>query len=384
MSLAADATLARALQAFGGAGGVGGAGGTRYASLQALRGVAALMVVLYHLGLHISQPKYFDIAAFAVPFSFGHAGVEFFFVLSGFIITRAHRGDLFKPAALPAYLLKRFFRIYPAYWVVFVVVYAGALAMGNQSETLPQSAAVLLKSLLLLPQDPAVVGGTGAPVIWVAWTLQYEMYFYLWGALAIAGRAWLLGCALVLAVLAAFCEGGCGFLLAFATSGFLLHFLAGTVVALVAERLSVTRRAASALAAAGGLLFAVAAVSEVVGTALFGSLFGGAAYTAGAALMVLGAVKLEDAGLVLGSARWLQRLGDASYSLYLVHQPVMSLLCRVAIAAGLAGSAGAALAWCLLFAACIGVGIALHVAVERPVLRRCAALLKRRPGNSPR
>ena len=42
MSIAANATLARAPQAFGGAGGVGGAGGTRYASLQALRGLAAM------------------------------------------------------------------------------------------------------------------------------------------------------------------------------------------------------------------------------------------------------------------------------------------------------------------------------------------------------
>ena len=68
-----------------------------YKSLQAGRAIAAILVVLYHLGGNIAKEKYFGIKMFSVPFSFGGSGVEFFFVLSGFIILAAHRDDIFKP-----------------------------------------------------------------------------------------------------------------------------------------------------------------------------------------------------------------------------------------------------------------------------------------------
>ena len=57
-----------------------------YTSLQEARAVAAILVVLFHLGGAIADAKYFGLSVFSVPFSFGSAGVEFFFVLSGFIV----------------------------------------------------------------------------------------------------------------------------------------------------------------------------------------------------------------------------------------------------------------------------------------------------------
>lgn len=75
-----------------------------YKSLQAGRGIAAMLVVLFHLGGAFAAEKYFGIAAFSIPFKFGSAGVELFFVLSGFIIFSAHRDDIGQVSKIAGYI----------------------------------------------------------------------------------------------------------------------------------------------------------------------------------------------------------------------------------------------------------------------------------------
>ena len=55
-------------------------------------------------------------------FDFGHAGVEFFFVLSGFIILHIHWKDLGHPSRFSSFAGKRFLRIYPMYWLVLAAI----------------------------------------------------------------------------------------------------------------------------------------------------------------------------------------------------------------------------------------------------------------------
>jgi peptidoglycan/LPS O-acetylase OafA/YrhL len=74
---------------------------------------------------------------------------------------------------------KRFFRIYPIFWIVFLLVLISAYLIPSLRGTLPNDFLIIVKSLLLFPQDKSIVGGTGSPIIIVAWTLQYEMLFYL-------------------------------------------------------------------------------------------------------------------------------------------------------------------------------------------------------------
>ncbi len=78
----------------------------RLSGVQAARGVAALMVVLYHATRALSLPQYLGYIPFDNAFGFGHAGVDFFFVLSGFIIMHAHAADIGKP--------ERLYRLYVA------------------------------------------------------------------------------------------------------------------------------------------------------------------------------------------------------------------------------------------------------------------------------
>ena len=154
-------------------------------SLQAGRALAAVLVVLFHLGGIVADAKYFNVPWVAAPFRFGDAGVEFFFVLSGFIIASAHAADISRPSRLIPYLQRRAIRIYPPYWIVFALVCLLALPFGATRATLPTDLGTLTEAWFLFPQDPAVVGGTGSPVIIAAWTLRYEVLFYLYFALLI-------------------------------------------------------------------------------------------------------------------------------------------------------------------------------------------------------
>ena len=57
-------------------------------------------------------------------FNFGYAGVEFFFVLSGFIMVLVHRRDFGQPSKALVFMRKRVVRIYPIYWLVMAFLLA--------------------------------------------------------------------------------------------------------------------------------------------------------------------------------------------------------------------------------------------------------------------
>lgn len=308
--------------------------GARLCSLQAGRAVAALMVLGFHLGLAVQS--YFGSAPLLLPF--GHAGVEFFFVLSGFIVAAAHYGDIGRPARLGRFLWKRFVRIYPVYWLVFLAAYAGAYAIVK----LPPDA--LLKALLLWPSDTA-------PVISVAWSLQWEIVFYLLFAAAIVHPA--------LAAL-----GLLTVLLALPASPLYLSLFFGGVVAALVHR-HAANLPGRPLVWLGGLLFAGACAADGLG-GVKPTLWLGV----GASLLVLGLALAERQGRAYGSQALWQTLGDASYSIYLTHYPFISVGCKLAMALGLRGEQWAAPIYALLLVGALLVGVALHRWVERPLIAR--------------
>lgn len=159
----------------------------RFNYLDACRGFAALAVVLYHAGGAFAADKYFAAPLYADIFVFGSAGVEFFFALSGFIITYTHFADFNQPRRVAPYLIRRFVRIYPSYWILFAIALFFCWLIPSYNDYIP-GLGPLLKAIFLIPQDPDVVGGTGAPIIIVAWSLHYELLFYAAFALFIFSR----------------------------------------------------------------------------------------------------------------------------------------------------------------------------------------------------
>ena len=206
-----------------------GLSGANLQSMEGLRGFAVLLVFCVHYATLV-QPWLSaggDIGViFDVAHSIGHAGVDLFFVLSGYLIY----GHLItsKPA-FGRYLVRRLQRIYPVFLVVLVVYLLIYLVRPGESK-LPVGAAAaslyVLENILLLPGIFPI-----RPIIVVAWSLSYEMFYYLIMPMMIALLAlrrrspeWRLNCFAVMTVLA---------LAGFAVTGGpvrLVMFLAGVVL----------------------------------------------------------------------------------------------------------------------------------------------------------
>jgi exopolysaccharide production protein ExoZ len=150
----------------------------RFNFLQIARCLAAIMVVIHHTDRILLQ-KYNIHAIIYQPFDFPFARIDLFFVLSGFIIYYIHRQDLGVKSKAKPFLLKRFVRIIPLYWVVTLLYTILSLATHEHF-----TAWQLISSYLLLPDK-------SQPILGVAWTLRYEVFLYLIFCLLMVSNKWL-------------------------------------------------------------------------------------------------------------------------------------------------------------------------------------------------
>jgi peptidoglycan/LPS O-acetylase OafA/YrhL len=230
-------------------------------------------------------------------------------------------------------------------------------------------------TLLLLPQDPI------PRLLPVAWSLSYEVLFYLaFAALLVLPRR-AAGPVLVAwagAVVGATAGGYTppGRVAALPLSWFVLEFLAGVLLAWRPARLG-GGRAAVALLLAGGWVAAGSAVCFhpdhgwlTTDTPRRVAVFGPPAV-----LLVLAAAGWERAGGRLGWTR-LEAVGDASYSIYLVHFAALMATLYASVLVGWSHRRVWHLGWAgLTVAAAVGAGLLFHRWVERPLL----ALGRRKP-----
>ncbi len=153
-------------------------------SIQILRGVAALLVVIYHIrameALAIGNNGLTEAPLLNGFVTNGYAGVDLFFVISGFIMVHVTTGMKAGLISSLDFLFARVTRIYPLWWVfagvmtAMFIVYNG-LGFGAGWERVSQGEPLIpymVKSFLLAPQN-------AHPVLGVGWTLVHEMYFYL-------------------------------------------------------------------------------------------------------------------------------------------------------------------------------------------------------------
>jgi peptidoglycan/LPS O-acetylase OafA/YrhL len=138
-------------------------------NLHLLRAIAALAVVYFH-----STSE----AGLNLPVSIGSHGVDVFFVISGFIVAyiAARSPDRF--------LIRRVIRIVPFYWAATLAVFGAAALAPHLLHSTRADYVQLLCSLFFIPRETSYAGLV--PTLVLGWTLNYEMYFYLMFAIALA------------------------------------------------------------------------------------------------------------------------------------------------------------------------------------------------------
>jgi peptidoglycan/LPS O-acetylase OafA/YrhL len=344
-----------------------------------MRAIAALMVVSCHMFQNIAPMRTY----WAKPFlSFvGGAGVDIFFVISGFIIYQVMRRSIAsmdivgKGPAVYAFAMKRFIRIYPLYWIVFGT---SCLLMAWSPPTVQPPHEPLFQLLALidnLPHSP----------VFVAWTLTFEVYFYAVVALSLLlfARKAMVGVTIWFAIVGGATLWGLwspwGKPLDFVFGPLLLEFLLGIAVGTLVDR-GFHRFHGALLAGAFiwmviGMLFLRPSIYALHVahwglSAAISRTFALHVVCLGmpAAIFIYGIVVLEI------RQRWimprvLQYLGNASFSIYLWHVVVFNAVAPVFVRVGWVGVVSSTGLTALMVAVGLGFGLLSYHFLEKPLLR---------------
>jgi peptidoglycan/LPS O-acetylase OafA/YrhL len=318
--------------------------------------LAAISVAAFHLSILMGLERYGGDAAFRDFTRHGFRGVDFFFVLSGFIILFAHLDDIGKPRAWTDYLNRRFVRVFPIYWL-YTAGFVGLLFLGFGTDAkFPTNVADWLTTLTLV-RFSAV-----EPPLSVAWTLFHEVAFYALFSLLILNKR--LG-VVALVVWGILCIALYDYPLEAErtpwnvyTAAYNLFFLFGMGACWL------YRRGGKGFVEFGaGLSICVfAGITMGLPNNLSPLIL-----AIGFALLVAGATRMELGGYIKVPS-FLSYIGNASYTIYLAHIPILGLWMKIALASGLYDAAGARVTYILVLAATIASGCIAYALVERPLL----------------
>ncbi len=326
-------------------------------NVQALRAAAAFFVVFVHLE---AFARLLGLAPGA--FGFGNAGVDVFFVISGLIMVVTTRQR--RPTGV-AFLTNRVVRIVPFYWLITFLVFAVALTAPQLLQSTYADPYALLRSLAFLPFRRR--DGLMEPIVFVGWTLDYEMAFYTLFALGLTFRRRAVGFVLTLAVLVLTVAIGAairpkGDLWTFYSAPIMLEFALGMVIGAASERLAAIRVPPVVVLAVDALMLG-SILAAPLGWPKVDRLF---AFGLPGAVLVLSAVYLERRGWAL-RAHWMRRLGDASFATYLTHFFVTQAIVKCVTLLRITSPPVIAAILALTFVLVALVGFATHKFVERPL-----------------
>ena len=284
----------------------------KFLGLQILRFVAAFAVVLFHIG-DSYQSEYGNETNF---FEVGAHGVDLFFVISGFII--AYTTDETKGAWW--FIRRRLARIIPLYWLLTFGIIAIAAISPSLLNSTVVNAETVLKSLFFIPFEKA--NGLVQPILFLGWSLNYEMFFYAIYAICISlGFRSAFAPAVIILVLVAAGRliGFENVVLRFYTNQYMLEFVMGIGICFMYRRY--TERFHRLLP----LLIASFALAIVLREAVPGIPW---VMANGIPAAILLAAVLPLALRPTALVGYLVLLGDASYSLYLAHPYIVQALVK--------------------------------------------------------
>lgn len=348
-----------------------GTGSQKINTLQCLRAVAVLLVVYAHvIDLQSAKGGLSRQAGFYYLQNFGAAGVDIFFVISGFIITIISQQYR---SAVGLFILKRLVRIVPLYWLVSgcLMIYACFTREGFYDTY------TILKTFVFLPLFDK--DRFAPPVLFVGWTLSFEIFFYLVVALwmkinpkkyLVLTTLFFLCCMLFNTVVPS-----ANVLLTFAGNPILLEFLLGMLAGVIYMKAKTIRPVylwALMIAGIAWLLTTIFTgyqnISEmpfIINSKL--SLLRVVLWGIPAALLVTAVVLLEKNRKLTAGKPWVA-VGDASYSIYLVHAPFLLFTYMGWERSGIISTVPPDLLIIITLVLCILAGYTFYRLVERPLL----------------
>jgi len=331
--------------------------------IQILRALAAVSVVLVHARFGSTAP---DATAFFSWARLPEAGVDLFFVISGFIMMLVSDPATGRENTPRIFLGRRIRRIVPLYWFFTLALAAGATAFPSLLRWTTVTPDLVLTSLFFIPSAHPV-SGTVQPLMSVGWTLQYEMFFYLCFAavlgLKIGARVAAIAVLFAGLMILTSITGRDTAILTFVGHPVVIEFVAGMGMYWLYRQGWVTRRAALPVAIA--LVPVVWLVGSGAGAPLEDILplhwIRPIAWGVPAAMVFYVGLAIRE---VTGAAgRALAKLGDASYSLYLCHVFAVAIINKAWMALG--HEQGPAV-WIVL-PLCIVAGFVSYHYIERPL-----------------
>lgn len=323
--------------------------------LQILRAIAASAVIVRHT-LEMSDGS--EAGRFSPHWiaTSGGAGVDLFFVISGFIMVYVS----FPPGRLPEtpkdFIIKRATRIFPLYWICSAAIVAISVAGFLRNKQIDSY--TVINSVLLLPGDK---------LIYVAWTLSYEIYFYLvFSVCLMFGRMAPTSVGAILLMILGIAFGG-GIenptFASFVSSPLVLEFCFGILLALFFSS-GGKRKISPTLSILGFLAIVVSSI--VVTRPDLSDTFRVIVWGLPATLIVAAFLKVGRPQSRAGRAAVL--LGDSSYAIYLTHIFVM-MAYGLAIKSTFVGGMSQAVFVPGVIFICLVVGVLAHLLVEKPLLQ---------------
>lgn len=279
-------------------------------SIQILRGAAAIMVVFFHY-MHLVKNN--EVTNHWI-YSFGGSGVDIFFVISGFIMMVSHYHATQDSAY--TFLIRRFVRIVPLYWVLTIIAFFSALMLAPTGVTAQLGFKAFWMSMVFLPYSESYVhldpAAAGTYVLPMAWTLAFEWYFYILFAVSLVLKLkptvrWIfLFLWFTFAIGLGYIFQPENLVFQIASNAIALEFLLGCLIAIFyKENYRIDKYAAGSLAVVGLLMVVIPAHFRVLQ-------WGGGAFA-----LICAATLYKKADILnFKLAAW---FGDVSYSLYLSH-----------------------------------------------------------------
>lgn len=328
-------------------------------SIQYLRGLAALMVLLSHAAWKGEQYAGNPLSWFHI----GHAGVDIFFVISGYVMCHTTRQRLGRPFLLGHFVAHRLGRILPLYWILSVVA-LGIYWMRPEMVNSGAGGTDVWSSFLLWPSDRSYL-------IQAGWTLSYELFFYGLFALSLCVSAtWggVMSCGVLAGLFVlgrVFEQGGLAAMgqwmdWRFLTDAVLVNFIYGIAL------FHLNRRWQMPLAWAGVLLLVGVLGFVAVNQGWLDGRWRCFKFGIPAFLLCLGATQMEGLLRKRPSALW-GLLGDASYSVYLIHPFALALGAQVLRKVGVHAHGTVFVGLLVLFS--VWMGVLCYRWLEQPLMK---------------